>query len=293
MPLRLASPAGKRSVAEASSSLVLHSARGEHDYGSRDPVLLARGVDVYDSSDAVPTTAEHDPGHGAHRPDLHARLHRPWQIGDQRVGQGADRAARVAPAVIRDGVDRLRQWRRPQSGRLEAPEQPSGPAPTPRAAASNMGRPPAATPPPPRRPRFRLGAGPGRRRPQVFVVDRPVLTAPVQGLHAEVLMMQPEPAGVVVQRRPAEAVASVEPDVDRLRSSGGSAPCIPLQPACPDGRADQVAELPARPGFEHQDAPAFGREFRRDQASGRAGADNHCVEARVHHQFLCGGIWGI
>jgi hypothetical protein len=59
--------------------------------------------------------------------------------------------------------------------------------------------------------------------------------------------MQPEPARVMMRRRAAGAVSGVEADVDRLRA-GRSGPRVPLQPAGPDGRTDEVGGCPARTG---------------------------------------------
>src|SRR6516164_1082843 len=86
---------------------VLRRPRGQHDDVRLLHLALLVTVVIFDTGDARALAVGQYPGDGAPWPHLGTDLPRVAQIGDERIGKSADRAADMAPAVINAGSSAL------------------------------------------------------------------------------------------------------------------------------------------------------------------------------------------
>src|SRR6202034_2978334 len=80
---------------------------GENDDARFLRLFLLLGVVIFDAGNPRAVLIGEDARHGAKRPHLGAALAGFTEIGDDRIGERADRAADVTPAVIDAGIAAL------------------------------------------------------------------------------------------------------------------------------------------------------------------------------------------
>ena len=235
---------------------VLPGPRGEHDHAGGLDLLLVLLVVILDARHLVARGVGEHARHRAPRPHLGAGLAGVGQERHQRIGERADRAAHMAPAVIDAGgaaleLDRVHADRgrhHADAVRLEALE----PDLAVLERLHRRHRIGLALRPP-----HLLGLGvaghadllgdlvvPGR---DVVVGDRPVEGAAVLALDAEIVRQQAREIGEVVQRRAADAPAALGAHADGCLPSRRNGRARRLDAAAPDVGADEVGGLPVRP----------------------------------------------
>ena len=266
---------------------VLRRPRGEHHDARRLELLFLLLVVVLDAGDASALGIGEHARDRAPRAHLGSGLSGVGQIGDQRIGERAGRAADMAPAVVDARraplvVGRVHADRRGHhayADRFEA-LQPDV------AVAEGLHR------------RHRVG---GARRPpdllglgvagdadvarhlvvvrrEVLVGDRPVEPAVVLAFHLEVVRQQAREVRKIVQRGSADAPARLVAVPHRVPALQDEWSSCSLDPPSPEIRADQIGEFPVRPLLQHHDLLAGPRQHCGIDRARRTRADDDDID---------------
>ncbi len=273
-------------------SRILRRPRRKDDDARLLHLFLFLRVVIFDAGDAAAVLIGEDARHGRQRAHLGTGFARLTEIGHHRVGERADRAADVAPAVI-DASRSALEFRRIHSDRVGHKVDAVGLGGLEphfavreglhrRHRVGLSGRPP-----------FFLGLGIARhadlfrhfvvKRRDVFVSDRPIVRAIVLAFDLEVGRQIAREIGEVVQRRAADAPAGLADIAERIFAFEQYRRPGRLDAPAPDVGRDQIGKLPVRAVVEQHDLLAgLGEHVGKYRARG-TGADNDDVDFFVAH----------